>query len=62
MTSLLAWHCVPFFEFCCAGSVEVSSGVQAGGSGLWPGPPTGLSCDASWASGLGSSCPNGSPG
>ena len=62
MTSLLAGHWVPFLEFWSAALVEVSSGVQAGGRGLWPGPPTGLSCDASWARGSGSFCPWGSPG
>ena len=34
MTSLLAGHGVPFPEYFVAGLVEVSSGVQAGGSGL----------------------------
>jgi hypothetical protein len=61
-TSLLAGHWVPFLEFWSAARVEVSSGVQAGGSGLCAGPPTGLSCDASWARGSGSFCPCGSPG
>ncbi len=41
MTSLLAGHWVPFLEFWSAALVEVSSGVQAGGSGLWSGPPPG---------------------
>jgi hypothetical protein len=62
MTILLAGHWVPFLDDFLAGLVEVSSGEQAGGSGLWCGPPTGLTWDASWASGFGSSCPFGSPG
>ena len=41
MTSLLAGHWVPFLEFWPAALVEVSSGVQAGGSGLWPARPPG---------------------
>ncbi len=44
MTSLLAGHGVPFPDSLVAGLVEVSSGVQAGGRGLWCGPPTGLVC------------------
>ena len=62
ITSLFAGHGAPFSEFRFAGLVEVSSGEQAGGSGLCRGPPTGLSCDAWWASGLGSPGPCGSPG
>ena len=62
ITSLLAGHCWPFWEFRFAKLVDFSSGEQAGGSGLWPGPPTGLCSEASWASGLGSFCPFGSPG
>src|SRR5215469_13298157 len=61
ITSLFAGHCVPLSEFIFA-EVDASSGEQAGGSGLWCGPPTGLVCDASCAAGLGSSCPSGSPG
>ena len=61
ITSLLAGHWVPFSESAAA-SVFGSSGAQAGGSGLPVGPPTGLTCDASWAAGLGSSGPFGSPG
>ena len=59
-TSLFAGHCVP--SRASADCDPSSSGVQAGGSGLWSGPPTGLTWDASWASGLGSSGPFGSPG
>src|SRR5215510_11559845 len=62
MTSLLAGHCVPFKEFFPAGLVDNSSGVQAGGSGLCSGPPTGFAWDASCAAGLGSLGPFGSPG
>ncbi len=62
MTSLLAGHGVPFPESFVAGLVEVSSGVQAGGSGLWAGPPTGLTSEAWWARGSGSFWPCGSPG
>ena len=61
ITSLLAGHCVPFSEFAAA-SVSGSSGEQAGGSGLFVGPPTGLFCEASCASGSGSFWPFGSPG
>ena len=62
MTSLLAGHGVPFPDSLVAGLVEVSSGVQAGGRGLWCGPPTGLVWEAWWASGFGSPGPCGSPG
>jgi len=58
---LLAGHGVPSIESAVA-LVFGSSGVQAGGSGLLNGPPTGLDSDASWAAGAGSSCPAGSPG
>ncbi len=46
ITSLFAGHGVPFFEFCCDELVDVSCGLQAGGSGFAFGPPTGFSCDA----------------
>src|SRR5215469_15204735 len=46
MTSLFAGHWVPLSEFIVAELVDDSSGEQAGGSGLWSGPPTGSVCDA----------------
>ena len=55
MTSLLAGHWSPFWSVRSEPSVEVSSGEQAGGSGLCAGPPTGSVWDASWAAGSGSS-------
>ncbi len=62
ITSLLAGHCWPFWEFRFAKLVDFSSGEQAGGSGLCPGPPTGVCSEASCASGFGSFWPCGSPG
>ena len=59
-TSLLAGHWVP--SRASASWESLSSGVQAGGSGLLSGPPTGLACDASCARGSGSPWPLGSPG
>ena len=56
ITSLFAGHGWPW------SAAPVPGGVQAGGSGLAPAPPTGLVSDAACASGSGSSGPFGSPG
>ena len=54
ITSLFAGHWVPSSESCWLDLVDISSGLQAGGSGLFCGPPTGFSCEASCALGSGS--------